>query len=66
MDKCSYACGGDCTLVGHAYKAIQFLNECLEHGIVQSAVEGDPKYTAMNLELAKLSMHLLRRIGERK
>lgn len=55
---CQFSCEHDCTLVGHAHEAIRFLNQCLEHGIVKSAVEGDPKFADLLKELTNLHNHL--------
>lgn len=56
---CQYACEHDCTLVGHTYEAMRFLNQCLEQGIVKTAVEEDPDYTKFLTEVSK-TMVLLR------
>lgn len=50
---CQFACEHNCTLVGHAYEALRFLNQCLEHGIVKTAVEGDPDYNGLWREFGK-------------
>lgn len=62
---CEFACERDCTLVGHAYEAVRFLNQCLENGIADSAVEEDPNYNRFLLEVAKNQQLLLARIGQR-
>jgi len=59
---CQYACDHDCTLIGHAYEAMKFLNQCLEHNIVRSAVEEDPNYGKLWEEFTAFAKH----IGERK
>lgn len=51
---CQFACEHECTLVGHVQDAVHFLNECLENGIVKSAVEGDPEYQDMWFEIGKM------------
>lgn len=59
---CQFACKHECTLMGHAYEAIRFLNQCLEAGIVRSAVEETPQYRDLNIEIAKMQFLLLQRI----
>lgn len=55
---CQFSCEHTCTLVGHAHEAIRFLNQCMEHGIVKTAVEQDPQFKAL-LEQMKLTTELL-------
>lgn len=56
---CQYECEHECTLIGHAHEAIRFLNQCLENGIVKSAVEANEKFPDFLMQLQK--MHRLLR-----
>lgn len=60
---CQFGCEYECTLVGHAYESIRFLNQCLDHGIVKSAVEEDPRYVDLLVEIVRLKENLLKRLG---
>jgi hypothetical protein len=60
---CQFSCDHTCTLVGHAFESVRFLNQCMEHGIVKSAVEGDPQFNDLEVHLNTALSNLKLRKG---
>lgn len=65
MNVCQFGCEHTCTLVGHAVESLRFLNQCLEHGIVASAVEGDPEFLKLAVQMRTLNRLIDQRANAR-